>query len=65
MTSANGVNKEIINTAVNYFKPITQRKKFRHYGNNLLLRRDSRDSKEKMPKMVLKLANNKLLNSPR
>ena len=65
ITSANGVDRRIVNTAVNYLKPVTQRKKFRHYGNNLLLRRVGRDERGIMPKMVLKLANNKLLNSPR
>jgi len=65
ITSANGVDRRIVNTAVDYSKPVTQRKKFRHYGNNLLLRRVRRDEKGIMPKMVLKLANNKLLNSPR
>lgn len=64
ITSANGVDRNIVNTAVNYSKPVTQRKKFRHYGNNLLLRRVGRENGI-MPKMVLKLVNNKLLNSPR
>ncbi|HPF82792.1 MAG TPA: hypothetical protein PLV83_01285 [Bacilli bacterium] len=65
ITSANGIDRRIVNTAINYLKPVTQRKKFRHYGNNLLLRRVGRNERGIMPKMVLKLANNKLLNSPR
>jgi hypothetical protein len=30
ITTANGVNRQIVNTAVNYLKPIIQRKKLRH-----------------------------------
>lgn len=65
ITSANGIDRNIVNNTVHYSKPVTQRKKFRHYGNNLLLRRVGRNEERIMPKMVLKLANNKLLNSPR
>lgn len=65
ITSANGIDRSIVNNNVDYStKPVTQRKKFRHYGNNLLLKRVGRNDGI-MPKMVLKLVNNKLLNSPR
>lgn len=70
-TEANGYMRYINNTYTNYNKPITQRKKFRHYGNKLLLRATNRSNGTDgqiagtMSKMVLKLINNKLLNSPR
>jgi hypothetical protein len=65
LTEANGVTKYINNAYIDLHKPVTERKKFRHYGNKVILRRVDRDAEGIMPKMVLKLVNNKLLNSPR
>ena len=65
ITSSNGVNRIINILSVDYEKAILERKRFRHYANNILLRRISRDDKGIMPKMIFKTISNKLLNSPR
>jgi len=46
---------------LNNFKPQTERKKFRHYSNHVLLRRQRSDNR----KMLLRLDNTKLLQSLR
>ena len=64
-TRANGFEKDLVINTVDYNKFITDRKKFRHYETKVILKRIINDEKNKMPKMILKLANNKLLNSLR
>ena len=64
-TRANGFEKDLVINTVDYNKFITDRKKFRHYETKVILKRTINDEKNKMPKMILKLANNKLLNSLR
>jgi len=64
-TRANGFEKDLVINSVDYNKFITDRKKFRHYETKVILKRTINDEKNKMPKMILKLANNKLLNSLR
>ena len=60
-TECAGVKKLINPDYVNYNKSPLEHKKFRHYGNRVILRRNiSGDNK-----MVLKLTNVKNLNSPR
>lgn len=61
ITEANGYRKIINPLYTNYQKSALQRKKFRHYGNNIILRRLQSNDK----KFLLKLMNVKLLNSPR
>lgn len=58
-TRADGYRKDINELYVNYNKPFTQRKKFRHYGNRLILRKTLSNDK----KMVLKLVTSKQLLS--
>lgn len=60
-TSCNGVEKLINTGYINYFKSPLQHKKFRHYGNKIILRKNpvGRDD----VKMVLKLTNTKELQS--
>ena len=54
--------ERILNPAnLNYYKSPLQRKKFRHYGNYVILRRNVSGPY----KMILKLTNTKQLNSPR
>jgi hypothetical protein len=61
ITDCNGYTKEINPQYVNYMKAMTEHKKFRHYANTLLLRKNvSNDNK-----MILKLDNLKNTNSPR
>jgi hypothetical protein len=55
-TEINGYIKNLNALNLNYNKPQTERKKFRHYYNNVLLRRNLSNNR----KMLLKLANSKL-----
>ena len=56
-----GYKKEINPAYVNYNKSPLEHKKFRHYGNKIILRKNiSGDNK-----MILKITNAKNLNSPR
>jgi hypothetical protein len=59
VTEANGYIRNINATYVNYNKGATQRKKFRHYINKVLLKKLVSGSS----KFLLKLSNNKLLAS--
>ena len=59
VTEANGYIRNINTTYVNYNKGATQRKKFRHYINKVLLKKLVSGSS----KFLLKLSNNKLLAS--
>jgi hypothetical protein len=60
-TKCSGYQREINPAYVDYNKPELQHKKFRHYGNKVILRKNISDDK----KMVLKLVNNKQNISPR
>ena len=60
-TQCNGYIRPLNQTNLNYFKSETQRKKFRHYSNHVLLRRQVSQNK----KMLLRLENTKLLLSQR
>ena len=60
-TSCAGTTKEINPEYINYFKSALERKKFRHYGNTILLRRNKSDDN----KFVLKLTSSKHLRSIR
>ena len=60
-TQCNGYIRPLNQTNLNYFKPQTERKKFRHYSNHVLLRRQRSDNR----KMLLRLDNTKLLQSMR
>jgi hypothetical protein len=60
-TKCSGYERYINPSYVDYDKPPLQHKKFRHYGNRVVLRKNiSNDNK-----MILKLTNAKNLNSPR
>jgi hypothetical protein len=59
VTEANGYIRNINATYVNYNKGATQRKKFRHYINKVILKKLVSGSS----KFLLKLSNNKLLAS--
>lgn len=60
-TKCSGYKKEINPDYVNYNKSPLEHKKFRHYGNRVILRKNiSGDNK-----MILKISNAKNLNSPR
>lgn len=61
ITSADGYHKTINPAYINILKTPTERKKFRHYGNRIVLRKNISGDK----KMILKLTNSKHLNSPR
>jgi len=61
ITECNGYSKTINPEYVDYTKPMTEHKKFRHYANKIILRKNiSKDNK-----MILKLSNTKNLNSLR
>lgn len=60
-TACAGVQKIINPLNVDYAKSALQRKKFRHYGNSIILRKNVSNNN----KMVLKLTNSKHLNSSR
>ena len=60
-TSCNGYVRTLNSINLNYNKPETQRKKFRHYSNHVLLRRMQSNNR----KMLLRLNNTKLNLSQR
>jgi len=60
-TEENGYIRNLNPNNLDYAKVATQRKKFRHYYNHVVLIKT--ESRDKL--MSLKIANNKLLNSPR
>jgi len=60
-TEPNGYIRNLNPNNLNYNKAETQRKKFRHYTNTVLLRRRISGNR----KMIVLLANNKNLRSPR
>ena len=60
-TEENGYIRNLNANNLDYTKVATQRKKFRHYYNHVVLIKN--ESRDKL--MTLKIANNKLLNSPR
>jgi hypothetical protein len=60
-TQENGYIRTLNANNMNYQKPPLQRKKFRHYSNHVLLIKQA--PREML--MTLKIANNKLLYSPR
>jgi hypothetical protein len=60
-TASNGYEYPINPSYVDYNKPILERKKFRHYFNNVFLRRVNSGSY----KFLFKISNQKLLQSPR
>lgn len=61
ITKCSGYERTINPDYVNYFKTPTEHKKFRHYGNKVILRKNVSGDK----KMILKLTNSKHLNSSR
>ena len=61
ITSCNGYRKNLNPVAVNYFKSPLQRKKFRHYGNRVILRKLQSGAY----KMNLKVVTTKETLSPR
>jgi len=61
ITSPNGYRKIINPAYVDVFKPAIEHKKFRHFGNKIILRKTQSGDK----KMLLKLVNSKMLNSPK
>jgi len=61
LTEHNGYIRNLNANNLNYAKPAFQRKKFRHYVSHVLLSRNMSGP----VKMILKLTNNKNLNSPR
>ena len=61
ITQCNGYRKDINPKAVNYFKSPLERKKFRHYGNRLILRKLQSGAY----KMNLKVVTTKETMSPR
>lgn len=61
ITSPNGYRKIINPAYVDIFKPAIEHKKFRHFGNKIILRKTQSGDK----KMLLKLVNSKMLNSPK
>lgn len=61
VTSENGYTRTVNPLYINYDKPPLQRKKFRHYGNKIVLRKTSSTD----VKMILKLGSTKHQNSPR
>ena len=60
-TQCNGYIRPLNTLNLNYNKPPTQRKKFRHYSNHVILRRNVSGNR----KMLLRLNNTKLLLSQR
>lgn len=61
ITGCNGYQRTVNPEYINYDKPPLQRKKFRHYGNRVILRKTTPTDK----KMMLKVGLTKTLNSPR
>lgn len=60
-TAANGYVRELNAANLDYNKIATQRKKFRHYKNTVLLRRTVSGDRN----MIVQLTNDKNLYSPR
>jgi hypothetical protein len=60
-TECSGYQKYINPAYIDYFKSPLEHKKFRHYGNRVILRKTISNDK----KMILKITNAKNLNSPR
>jgi hypothetical protein len=60
-TKCSGYERVLNPANLNYYKSPLQRKKFRHYGNYLILRKNVSGDK----KMILKLSNAKQMVSPR
>jgi len=56
LTQLNGYIRDLNTQNLNYNKPALQRKKFRHYYNKVILRREFSGNR----KMILKLANTKM-----
>jgi hypothetical protein len=56
ITQLNGYIRDLNQANLNYFKPEFQRKKFRHYWNSVILRKNISGNR----KMLLKLANTKI-----
>ena len=56
ITQLNGYVRDLNQANLNYFKPQFERKKFRHYWNKVVLRKNISGNR----KMLLKLANTKL-----
>tara|TARA_R100001463_G_scaffold5551_2_gene18767 strand:+ start:4349 stop:12184 length:7836 start_codon:yes stop_codon:yes gene_type:complete len=56
ITQLNGYIRDLNQANLNYFKPEFQRKKFRHYWNSVILRKNISSNR----KMLLKLANTKI-----
>jgi hypothetical protein len=61
ITACNGYQRTVNPEYINYDKPALERKKFRHYGNRVILRKTASTDK----KMILKVGMTKHLNSPR
>jgi hypothetical protein len=61
LTAWDGYKKELNAANLNYNKSVFERKKFRHYYNNVLFTKTISGN----TKMLMKIANNKNLNSPR
>ena len=61
VTGLNGYVKELNEVNLDYNKPTTQHKKFRHYQNNLILKRNKSGNR----KMIMRLNNFKFNNSAR
>jgi hypothetical protein len=61
LTEWDGYKRELNPANLNYNKSVFERKKFRHYYNNVLFTKRVSGNK----KMLMKIANNKTLNSPR
>ena len=61
VTAPNGYHKSINPDYVDVLKTPLEHKKFRHFGNKIVLRKTSSGDK----KMLLKIVNSKMLNSPR
>jgi hypothetical protein len=64
-TGANGYVKSLNPVNLNYSKAELQRKKFRHYTNSVFLRKRVIVGQQMRYKILMALANNKQLNSPR
>ena len=60
-TKANGYEYQINPSYVDYAKPVLQRKKFRHNVNRVWLKKGVSGNL----KMILKITNQKIQNSPR
>lgn len=61
VTQSDGYHKNLNPAYLNYNKTPLEHKKFRHYGNKVILRKNISGDK----KMILKFVNNKYLISPR